>query len=229
MTLRALSIALIPLLFACGEDSDVVDETDETDEPWACGDDLVDTRDEATYRTVLIGEQCWMRDNLDLGTRIDSTGAGQMAHDDGEIEKYCWEDTDAGCDGRGAFFEWTEATQDYAGQPDLPVAGICPEGFHLPSKAEWDTLIDGLGGTSAAPAKLAEGGESGFDAVMTGYRCTMNGGYRPSAMSSETMAYFWTSEQDSGTYAWLWEVGPTSMQTFPFEKSLGLSVRCLQD
>jgi len=232
-TWAASATLLLSLAWGCdGEESD---DTGDSGEPaaWACGDDVEDDRDGAIYRTVAIGTQCWLRDNLDLGTMIESTTAGSQAHDDGVVEKYCWDNDQGECDGtgsmkRGGFYEWQEALQDWSGEPTLPVQGICPAGFHLPSREEWNALVDLLGGTGEAPARLATGGDSGFEALMTGYRCTMSGTFRPSAMSSATMTYFWTSE-GSAASVWLWEVGETSMQTFAFEPSLGLSVRCVGD
>jgi uncharacterized protein (TIGR02145 family) len=233
---NATLILLLGVAAGCSGDSpsDTADDTGTAPTPWACGDDVGDARDGASYRSVVIGDQCWLRDNLNLGTMIESTQAGSQAHDDGQIEKYCWDNDQAGCDGtgdvkRGGFYEWAEALQDYSGQPTDPAQGLCPDGFHLPSVAEWDVLVDLFGGVSDAPSHLAEGNDSGFDAVMTGYRCTMSGGFRVSAMSSSTMAYFWTTEASSGTYAWLWEFGENLMQTFAFERSLGLSVRCVGD
>jgi|WetSurMetagenome_2_1015567.scaffolds.fasta_scaffold329730_1 uncharacterized protein (TIGR02145 family) len=214
-------------------DSDSVDDTGETG-PWTCGSDVSDTRDGEVYRSVVIGDQCWLKDNVNLGTMIESTAAGSQAHDDGAVEKYCWDNDVGGCDGstglkRGGFYEWPEAQQDYSGQLLLPVQGSCPDGFHIPSRDEWQTLVDLLGGLDAAPAKLAVGGESGFEALMTGYRCTLSGGFRSSAKSAETMTYFWTSEDAGSTNAWLWELGGSSMQTFAFRQSLGLSLRCIGD
>ncbi len=226
--------AALPALGCGGDDTDDTGGDTGTPADWACGDDVVDARDGAVYRSVSVGAQCWLRDNLDLGSMIESTSSGALAHDDGLVEKYCWNDDPAECDGtagtrRGGFYEWQEALQDYSGSPAPPVQGICPAGFHLPSRDEWDTLFDGLGGTAAAPGRLAVGGDSGFDALMTGYRCTMTGGFRPSAMSAETMTYFWTTDASGSTDAWLWEVGESAMQTFAFRQSLGLSVRCVGD
>ena len=230
-----LGIATLLPALAGGCDPEDSDETGDSDEPaaWTCGEDLEDERDGAVYRTVVVGTQCWLGENMNLGTMIESTASGSLAHDDGVVEKYCWDDVAAECDGtgdmkRGGFYEWQEALQDWSGESTLPVQGICPAGFHLPSREEWDVLVDLFGGTSQAPARLAAGGDSGFEALMTGYRCTMSGGFRPSAMSAATMTYFWTTE-GSASGVWLWEVGETSMQTFAFEASLGLSVRCVGD
>lgn len=201
---------------------------------WTPGEPLVDARDGQSYRTVVIGSQVWMAENLNIGTPIASTGPGALMKNDGIIEKYCWEDEQGNCDGtdgkmkRGGFYEWQEAVQYWNGQPTLPVRGICPEGWHLPSNAEWNTLLNYLGGAAAYTA-MVRGGASGFDALLTGYRCTMNGGYRASAMNPDTRTYFWTSEQTDAANAPFVEVGQSSLQAFSFQKSIGLCVRCILD
>jgi len=119
---------------------------------WRPGDPVTDSRDGQTYGTVVIGSQVWMTENMNIGTLIESNAAGPLMRDNGTIEKYCWSDDDANCDGsggnmkRGGFYEWQEAVQYWKGQPSLPVQGICPDGWHIPSNAEWNTLLNYLGG-----------------------------------------------------------------------------------
>jgi len=203
---------------------------------WQPGESLVDDRDGQQYRTVVIGSQVWMAENLNIGSLIRSTAQGSLMKDNGVIEKYCWDDDEANCAGdgdgavmrRGGFYEWQEAVQSWAGQPRLPVRGICPAGWHLPSNDEWNVLFSRLGGATAY-RQLVVGGGSGFDALMTGYRCTMTGGFRPSAMSADFRTYFWSANQTDAANAPILEIGMSSQQTFSFLKSVGLSVRCLWD
>ncbi|MBW2262806.1 MAG: hypothetical protein JRG91_12595 [Deltaproteobacteria bacterium] len=225
------------------EDPDVVEDPVEdpvedttTDSPgFTCGDVLTDSRDGWTYQTVLIGTQCWMQENLNIGTLTRSTAAGSQMSDDGTIERYCWENDVAWCNGadglmrRGGFYEWREAMDTYTGWPTAPVQGICPAGWHIPSQAEFNAMVTHLGGTSAAVSRLQVGGDSGFEALLTGYRCTMSGTFRPSAMSSAFMAYFWVSDHSDSENSPLWEIGASDMSTFAFYHSLGLSVRCILD
>jgi uncharacterized protein (TIGR02145 family) len=198
------------------------------------GSPLTDARDGQTYRTVVIGTQTWMAENLNIGSVIPSNAPGSLMKDNGVIEKYCWGDDEGNCDGtggvmkRGGFYEWQEAMQYWNGQPSLPVQGICPQGWHIPSNSEWNTLLNYLGGAGAY-AVLNDGGASGFDALMTGYRCTMNGGFRVSAMSSDTRTYFWTAEQTDAGNAPFIELGKNSLQAISFQKSIGLCVRCVKD
>ena len=202
---------------------------------WTCGDDVVDARDGNTYRSIALGDQCWLRDNLGLGTMIESTAPGSLARDDGVVEKYCWDDDPGWCDGTagrrpGGFYEWTEVLQDWSGdQPVQAARGICPAGFHVPSSAEWGVLVERYGGTCNRGQELLVGGSTGFDALLTGYRCTLTGGFRPAMMSTDFRAYFWTSDTTTPGEAWLWEVSASPVLHFDFDLSLGLSVRCIGD
>jgi uncharacterized protein (TIGR02145 family) len=57
--------------------------------------------------------------------------------DDGEIEKYCYGGSEANCDLYGALYQWREAMQ-YSNTEG--VRGICPEGFHIPTDLDWNTV-----------------------------------------------------------------------------------------
>ena len=85
-------------------------------------DSVIDSRDGQTYRTVSIGLQTWMAENLNY----DVQGS------------YCYLDSVDYCSKYGRFYPWN-MTKD-----------ICPAGFHLPSKAEWETLIESAGGEEYA-------------------------------------------------------------------------------
>ncbi|MCD4697445.1 MAG: hypothetical protein K8S16_14520, partial [Bacteroidales bacterium] len=105
---------------------------------WQCGDVLIDTRDGQSYNTVQIGTQCWMAENLNIGTRID--GVNEMT-DNSTIEKYCYDDLETNCDTYGGLYQWDEMMQ-YTTTPG--VQGICPTGWHLPTDNEWCTLENGV-------------------------------------------------------------------------------------
>jgi len=154
--------------------------------------------------------------------------------DNGIIEKYCWKNYIASCNGtdgflkKGGMYEWQEAVQYWGGQPTLPVQGICPDGWHVASNSEWRTLTLRLGG-SAAYTALLEGGSSGFDALLTGYRSDVLGDFRPALLSEDEHAYFWTADQQSSYNAHLIEVGENSIRALPWNKEMGLCVRCVMD
>jgi uncharacterized protein (TIGR02145 family)/uncharacterized repeat protein (TIGR02543 family) len=103
---------------------------------FTCGDILTDPRDGQQYETVQIDDQCWMAVNLNIGERIDGN---QNMSDNGALEKYCYDDDPANCGTYGGLYQWDEMMQ-YITQEG--VQGICPEGWHVPSDAEWAHLTD---------------------------------------------------------------------------------------
>ncbi|MBC8146351.1 MAG: T9SS type A sorting domain-containing protein [Bacteroidetes bacterium] len=207
---------------------------------FTCGDNIVDVRDGRVYKTVLIGSQCWMAENLNYGTMINSNTTGNQMSNNGIIEKYCWDNDSNNCDGTngkeklGGFYEWGEAVKNYSGQPSLPVQGVCPSGWHIPTRAEYIALTTQLGGSSVAGGKMKVSGSSGFDGILTGYRCTMTGGFRKSAGGATWSAYFWVSEQSDATNAYFYELTEDNNSFAPcayspFAKALGNCIRCIQD
>ena len=102
--------------------------------------ELLDARDNKVYRTIEIGSQVWMAQNLDFYDSSDATLRGQT---------HCYYDSLAFCETYGRLYTWSAAmgfdsaynsrlTEE--GMIGTPHRGICPEGFHLPSDAEWATL-----------------------------------------------------------------------------------------
>jgi len=121
---------------------DCTDEASRTifpchERPFVCGEPIVDKRDGRKYQTVEIGTQCWMKENLDVGTMIN--GSESMT-DNNIIEKYCHNNNPANCDTYGGLYQWDEVMQ----YSTTGVQGICPDGWHLPSYWEWETLLNFL-------------------------------------------------------------------------------------
>lgn len=195
-----------------------------------------------TYNTLQIGTQCWFKDNLNIGTRINGS---QDQSNNGTIEKYCYNDLESNCDVYGGLYQWAEVVQYLYGAtnttswnpvPSDNIIGICPSGWHLPSSSELLTLVNYLGGIDVAGGKLKEAGtthwvspntgatnESGFSALPGGYR-TFDGnlGYR---------AYFWSSTEVNATYAHSRYAEKDNIWFYVAEnpKYNGYSVRCLKD
>ena len=114
--------------------------------------ELVDGRDGQVYKTVSIGTQIWMAQNLNYET----------------ANSYCYNDNASNCIKYGRLYTWA-AAMDSAGTWSAngegcgdgktclernPVRGVCPEGWHLPSKDEWETLFTAVDGKSTAGTKL---------------------------------------------------------------------------
>jgi len=198
---------------------------------WSCGDDLIDNRDGKSYTTVQIGLQCWMSENLNYGTMIQSNAAGHQMSDNGMVEKYCWNNISSNCDNSadhpGGYYEWQEAVQYYGGQPALPVQGICPDDWHIPSQVDYTDLIAELGGTAFAGMKMKVGGSSGFDGVIAGWRCTINGGF----LTMFPKGFWWTGNMgstDEGVYIDIDETN-TIATIGAYPASIGFNIRCLKN
>ncbi len=200
---------------------------------WNCGLPIVDWRDGQNYQTVDIGDQCWMKENLNIGTRIE---APQMQADNSSIEKYCYNNDLANCDIYGGLYLWDEIMQ-YSTTPGS--RGICPTGWHLPTDDEWTSLTTYLGGESIAGGKMKETGtthwsspntgatnSSGFTALPGGY-WDSNGGF---TNNINLYSFWWTSSQTSLT-AWkrFLNYNTTEVNRGIATKECGFSARCLHD
>jgi len=122
-------------------------------------DEITDSRDGKTYKTIGIKTQMWMAENLDIDYKIKPLDSDSIIYGS-QIR--------SGCDSCGHFYAWA-AAMDSAGvwstnskdcgvgvdcMQIYPVRGVCPEGWHVPSKDEWVTLFDAVGGSNIAGMEL---------------------------------------------------------------------------
>lgn len=198
-----------------------------------------------TYTTVLIGNQCWMAVNINIGDRID--GVNEQS-DNETIEKYCYDDLESNCDIYGGLYQWKEMMQYVTTEA---TQGICPTGWHLPSDEEWKHLEGEVDSNFGYPdpewngtafrgfdagihLKSISGWASsgngdyafGFTALPSGYRYTIGG-----FMHLGSIAYFWSSSGYSISNAWgrnLFYSNEDVHRGNNYETH-GRSVRCLQD
>lgn len=103
------------------------------------------------YNTVLIGNQCWLKENLNVGIMID--GSVTMKND-GIHEKYCYNNAPVNCEIYGGLYQWSELMK-YAPKNST---GICPDGWHIPTENDFQILTKTLGGMEVAGSKLKEAG-----------------------------------------------------------------------
>ena len=103
---------------------------------WICGQEFLDQRDGQTYNTVSINGKCWMTENMNVGTMVNGTTAQT---NNGNIEKYCYEDNPSNCSTYGGLYQGDEAVQ-YNLMPGTQ--GVCPQGWHIPEDWEWTELTD---------------------------------------------------------------------------------------
>lgn len=237
---RVLSAAEVAELYQWGSDV-LVDAAPYTPPapptpPFNCGVETITDADGNVYDTVEIGSQCWMKQNMRVGTMI--TGATTQTNNS-TIEKWCYSNTLANCmttnnpnHPDGGLYQWDEAMQ-YSTTPGAQ--GICPAGWHIPTDTEYKTLEMYLGmsqvqadatgwrGTTEG-TKLKPNGTSGFEGNLAGY------GYSGSFDDRSTGGGLWSSS-GSGANAWGRYLYSSEARVYRYSygKSSGLSVRCLQD
>jgi uncharacterized protein (TIGR02145 family) len=188
---------------------------------------LTDKRDGKVYSTVRIGDQWWMAENLNYGSRINGN-VNQT--NNSAAEKYCFDNQETNCDSHGALYQWNEM-MNYS--TNAMPQGICPDGWHVPLDEEWKKLEIFLGMTKADAdltgfrgtnegTQLKAGGSSDFNAALDGYMTTSNNFVRFGTGNS-----FWTSTDiyaryllDTRTEIYRWD---SPLQTY------GLSLRCLMN
>lgn len=181
------------------------------------------------YRTVTIGDQVWMKDNL----KVSHNPAGD------NVPAVCYENLPENCTLYGKLYTWNEIMD---GSKNGCAQGLCPDGWHVPSDNEWKVLEMALGmsreeaergddypwrGTDQG-IQLSVAGASGFNFLDAGRR---NGD--GSFSSKDEVAYFWTSTQANDTsFAWrrcLATNNPGVGRWSTFPKTYAFSVRCLKD
>ncbi len=211
--------------------SDALTELDVSLFEWgrSCADQESIFYEGQEYKTVMIGSQCWLRENLNIGVMIES--CDDMTNT-GAIEKYCYDDDPANCEKYGGLYQW-DAAMRYRTIPGS--RGICPPGFHIPTDQEWQALRDFLGDDPANKLKTttqwetphsAATDKSGFSALPGGYR----GGACALFYVGGAEGRWWTSTEHSLNGAWRRSIysDNTSMPPNPNFKYYGLSVRCVR-
>jgi uncharacterized protein (TIGR02145 family) len=213
---------------------------------FTCGQVLTDLRDGKTYNTVQISAQCWMAQNLNVGTKIPAT-----SHQSNNqiLEKYCYDNSEVNCSVYGGLYQWAEVVQYLNGAtntsswnpvPSNPVQGICPDGWHIPSDAEWLMLVNFLNGASIAGGKMKEAGFSHWSSPNSGANNSSGltilpgGGVNVPSGSYGNLTFsarLWSATEASGTtsmyrllsYFATYANGNTSVKTS------GSSIRCLKN
>jgi uncharacterized protein (TIGR02145 family) len=103
---------------------------------------LVDKRDNNTYKTVKIGAQTWMAENL----KYKAT------------DNKCYDNLAVNCETYGRLYNWATATNaEESNRNPSGVQGVCPDGWHIPSDGEWSTLTNYIGDESGRKLKAKDG------------------------------------------------------------------------
>ena len=205
---------------------------------------MTDERDGKTYRTVTIGTQTWMAENLNYADSVTTASL--------KGKSWCYNDVAANCDVAGRLYTWAAVIDSVklATDADNPldcgygrecgltgkVQGICPSGWHLPSYDEWNALFTAVGGQLNAGKVLksqtgwysnGNGTDAfGFSALPAGSRYNYDyfnyDGYH---------AYFWSATElysDLAYLMYLYYFNEYAYLDYDF-KDFGFSVRCLRD
>ncbi|MCX6793054.1 MAG: prepilin-type N-terminal cleavage/methylation domain-containing protein [Candidatus Falkowbacteria bacterium] len=220
-----------------------------------CGQKISDV-DGNQYDTVQVGSQCWMKQNLNTGVRINSCSSGVGCPsggpvdqlDNGIIEKYCYADLSSNCNTYGGLYQWSEAIQyingatnatDWSPVPSANVRGVCPIGWHIPTDNEFKNLEMYLGmsqseadganwrGTHNEATQLKVGGTSNVNILLSGIR-DVTGSY----LNYTSEAYLWNATKGGGsTTSWFRFIlgAYSTIYRNAASKSLGMSIRCVKD
>lgn len=207
------------------------------------------------YTTVQIGTQCWMAENLNVGTMVISYNTGSSHSElsnNAVIEKYCYNNNPTYCTIYGGLYSWDEA-MEY--DTTAGTQGICPNGWHIPTDNEWKILEGntdsqyGVGspvwnGTGInrgydAGGNLKENGlshwatpnlgatnSSGFTGLPGGIR------YSYGAFNARSgLGPLWVSSVYSSAYAWYRSLAADEQTVYRYymTRNSGLYVRCLRN
>lgn len=180
-----------------------------------------------TYHGVQIVDQCWMRENLNLGGMVFG---GLDQADDGAVEKYCWIDDEINCTKYGGLYQWNEAMA-YSAVPGS--RGICPPGWHVPTLAEFRALDTVTGGNANHLKELREGMNDGSGTNLTGFSAVLSG-YRHGDGSFSIFGYqtyYWTSTPvppaNAPALYLFYNYGDYFF--YNLGREYGVNVRCLKD
>jgi uncharacterized protein (TIGR02145 family) len=198
--------------------------------------DTVTDVDGNVYHTVTIHDQTWMVENIKTTHLNDGTTPIPNVTDPVEWTgkttlAYCWyNNIESNKDTYGALYNWYAVNNNK----------LCPKGWHVPSKDEWNTLISNLGGDSTlVGGYLKEAGtahwiapntgadnSSGFTALPGGSCYHSNGSF----YYNGKYGWYWSSTATSTTQAWHVYMNYNTKSIFRITGSLkdGFSVRCIK-
>jgi uncharacterized protein (TIGR02145 family) len=250
--LKAANIAIFAVLFytVCDDNSVNVVTPEVTT--------FEDKRDGKIYKKVQIGSQIWMAENLRYeadGSRCVGGGGDGTTHIlefDPERNVYIYKEITLAefCDIYGRLYDWPTAMNGEHSSNSVPsgIEGVCPVGWHIPSDAEWQTLIDYVGenagtklksrdwksgGTGPGGMRVPDGTDKyRFSALPSGYAAPDINGKTVSAHFGWNGFWWSATERESGeNQVWRREIMGTNINVMrgSFEKHYYLSVRCVHD
>jgi len=202
-------------------------------------DPLVDYRDGKTYATMRTRDgKVWMAENL----RYEIPG-----------DSWCYDNDESICEKYGRLYGWAAAMglyadyYDYTWNNDVNQQGVCPSGWHVPSRREWGNLARDAGGTGTYGAGGTAGtrlksnvewnsdfnvpigtDDYGFSALPGGYGELLGEEFS----GAGTVGYWWTASEDysgSSAYYRSMRYNNETVGEAAVDKRTVMSVRCVQD
>lgn len=228
---------------------------------WICGDTVMDY-DANSYNTVVLGNQCWMSQNLKVLTYSNgvaipfitlNTNWVALSHTDKACAYYDYDSNNEST--YGVLYTWAAAMNGASSSSANPsgVQGPCPNGWHIPSNAEWIELEehlgmsstvssntgfrgDGIGSEMAGNASLwtsgslknhADFGTSGLDLIPGGRIDPTDG----DAADLGENAVYWssTASNASFTHTRLVWYADDRISNATSSREVGMSIRCVKD
>ncbi len=179
---------------------------------------FTDPRDGKTYKTVKIGEQIWLAENFSFTEGIPQIRDAEEWEKLGDNDKYaawCYYQNKAENGKKfGILYTWAAALE------------LAPEGWHLPTQEEFESLINYFGDEEEAYQALIKGGNSDWTFLLAGWRRN-NGNFG----NKDYYSGFWSASEQSDTKAWYCYLEPDyehALTDFK-NKSNGYSVRLIKN
>ena len=202
------------------------------------GPDIYDI-DQHTIKTVYIGTQQWMAENLTVTRYNDGTTITYIT-DNAQWQSnisgaWAYYNNDAANNAKyGKLYNWYAVSPTTNGNKN-----VCPTGWHVPSDAEWTVLTDYLGGESVAGSNMKEVGTTSWNnpntnATNTSLFTGLPGGCRGSDGNYGRIGsygFWWSSTELNTNDAWDRYLNTSYGNAYRdnHSKEVGLSVRCLRD
>lgn len=181
-------------------------------------DSIIDNRDGQKYKIVKIDRLWWFAQNLNYETE----------------NSHCYNDSTKYCDKYGRLYTWAAAvgkSEEECGERhvcnlSLPVQGVCPSGWHVPSNYEWNDLFVFVGGDKVAGEVLRNSSEGGFALLYAG-RINFAGDFVQEGRS----ACIWSSNEVDDYDSYYVDFYYTYSKVFleDADKTDGYSVRCVKN
>ncbi len=197
---------------------------------FTCNTTFTDPRDGKQYQTALLASQCWMKENLRYSapSPYTSTAFATPQTDNCTFERYCLAG-DPGCNSYGAVYQWSEMMQ-YNEDFVTTRQGFCPPGWHVPTSAEWQNLIDASQGPGIAGGLLKDMGTvQAFHALLGGV-VYLNSLWSFTASDTPNATLYWTSTlANSKPVARGLNIFNPSVSLYESSRANAFPVRCVKD